>query len=241
MRDDHRPLWIRKIQEATSRLYTQHFLIPQFSAFGKGVEIIGPQRLEIYGDNIRIGDYVHIHTGKGHMSRLCTWPNETGGRGQIDIGNYCLISPSAHIISASSIILGKNVMLASSVYISDADWHDLYDRTASPGKTAPIELGDNVWIGQGAKVLKGVSIGKNTIVAAGAIVTKSFPANIIIGGNPARKIGVLDKSQKISGRETMFTGAKDYEKSMAYLKTIKNGPNGFWRWLKGVLWPDTSL
>ncbi len=241
MRDDHRPLWVRKIQETCSQLYTRHFLLPQFSAFGKGVEIIGPHRLEVYGDQISIGDYVHIHTCKGHMSRLCTWPNATGVSGRIDIRNYCLISPSVQIISADKIELGENVMLASHVYVSDADWHDIYHRTESPGKTAPIKLGNNVWVGQGAKILKGVTIGDNTVVAAGAIVTKSFPDNIIIGGNPARKIGTLNKKNKMTKRDAMFTGPKDYEKVMEYLKRIKNGQNSVWRWLKGILWPDKSL
>jgi len=52
-------------------------------------------------------------------------------------------------------------------------------------KTAPVKIGDNVWIGMNAVILKGVTIGENSVVAAGAVVTKSIPANTIVAGNPA--------------------------------------------------------
>ena len=83
-------------------------------------------------------------------------------------------------------------MIASRVYISDADWHDIYDRLASPGPTAPIVLGNNVWLGEGAKVCKGVTIGENSVIGAGSVVASDIPANVIAAGNPAREIKKLD-------------------------------------------------
>jgi len=57
----------------------------------------------------------------------------------------------------------------------------------------PIIIGNNVWIGTRVIILPGVQIGDNTIIGAGAVVTKSFPANSIIGGNPAKIIRIRDE------------------------------------------------
>ena len=93
-------------------------------------------------------------------------------------------------MAAESIIIGDACMIAHGVYISDADWHGIYDRAIPVGKTAPIVLEDNVWIGDRAVVGKGVTIGKNSIVAAGAVVVKDVPANVVVGGNPAKIINI---------------------------------------------------
>jgi acetyltransferase-like isoleucine patch superfamily enzyme len=52
-------------------------------------------------------------------------------------------------------------------------------------RTLPVIISDNVWIGMNAIILKGVTIGENSVVAAGAVVTKSVPANVVVAGNPA--------------------------------------------------------
>ncbi|HEX8899049.1 MAG TPA: DapH/DapD/GlmU-related protein, partial [Chthoniobacterales bacterium] len=52
-------------------------------------------------------------------------------------------------------------------------------------RSAPVIISDNVWIGMNAVILKGVTIGENSVVAAGAVVTKSVPANVVVAGNPA--------------------------------------------------------
>jgi len=57
-----------------------------------------------------------------------------------------------------------------------------------------VKIADNVWIGMNATILKGVTIGENSVVAAGAIVTKSVPANAIVAGNPAVVVRMLDAS-----------------------------------------------
>ena len=54
-------------------------------------------------------------------------------------------------------------MIAHGAYISDADWHGIYDRAEPVGKTKPIKFEDNVWIGDSAIICKGVTIGKNSI------------------------------------------------------------------------------
>ena len=115
-------------------------------------------------------------------------------------------------------------MFANSAYVSDADWHGIYDRAIPVGKTAPITLAENVWIGDRAVVGKGVTIGKNSIVAAGAVVVKDVPENVVVGGNPARIIKELDPSIEGTTRIKLFEdpdGLKDlYDQIDRY--TLKN-------------------
>lgn len=79
------------------------------------------------------------------------------------------------------IIIGKNVKCGANTLITDSDWH-LNDPRV--GKPRPIFIGDNVWLGYGVIVMKGVTIGENSIIGAGSVVTKDIPANVIAGGNP---------------------------------------------------------
>ncbi len=146
-----------------------------------------PWHLKIYGDNIDFGKAVHVVTSKDRTVRLTTWSHEAG-TGHICVGDFALICPGVRIDSASAVNIGANTMLAAGVYLTDADWHDIYDRPRPIGKTQPITLADNVWLGDGTVVCKGVHIGANTIVGAGSVVTKSLPANVIAAGNPAASI-----------------------------------------------------
>ncbi len=240
MRKDHRPYWLYKLSAWINRFYVTHYIAPQCTRFGKNCEIIAPHRLEIFGDNISIGDHAHIQTAKGSISRLCTWKNNSGADGHITIGNHVLISPAMHMVSASAIEIGDNVMFAGNVYISDADWHGIYDRIASPGTTAPIIIRDNAWIGEGSKILKGVSIGKNAIIGAGSIVTKSIPDNVIAAGNPARVIKKLDNRDKIKTRAALFADENSYQRDMRYLYKLKHKENSTISWIKSKIFPGLN-
>lgn len=103
---------------------------------------------------------------------------------KIEIGNDCGFSGTV-IGCALSIKLGNNVKCGANTLITDSDWHSNDSRTKTD-KMIIIE--DNVWLGYGVKVLKGVHIGKNTLVGAGSIVTKDIPANVIAAGNPCKVI-----------------------------------------------------
>ncbi len=238
MRRDNKPYTIRLLINFTRKLYTKWRIVPQFSAVGSGLEIIGPHRLEVWGDDIRLGDNVHIQTSRGQMSRLCTWPNETGGRGKIDIGSHTLLTPGLQIVSAEHVSIGDNVMIASRVYISDADWHDIYDRLASPGPRAAIDIGENVWLGEGVKVCKGVTIGANSVIGAGSVVTKDIPANVIAAGNPAKPLRKLDTERKMVKREAMFEDIKSYNKTMSYLHYLNHKDNNYLSWFRQLIWPS---
>ena len=103
---------------------------------------------------------------------------------QLVIGNNCGFSGTV-IGSGKSIKIGNNVRCGANTLITDSDWH-LDDLRV--GEDKPIIIEDNVWLGYGVKVLKGVHIGENTVIGAGSIVTKSIPANVIAAGNPCKVI-----------------------------------------------------
>lgn len=102
----------------------------------------------------------------------------------IEIGDGCGFSGTV-IGSALSITLGNNVRCGANTLITDSDWHFDDPRV---GKDKPIIIGDNVWLGYGVKVLKGVHIGENSLIGACSVVTKDIPANVIAAGNPCKVI-----------------------------------------------------
>lgn len=120
--------------------------------------------------------------------------------GYIEIGDYSFIS-SACLAASEKIIVGKHVYIAGGVTIVDTDFHPLDpaarmldtvaistigDKSRRPKfDSAPVIVEDDVWIGFNATILKGVTIGKGSIVQPGAVVSKSVPAQSIVSGNPA--------------------------------------------------------
>lgn len=79
--------------------------------------------------------------------------------------------------------------VGANVTIMDGDAHQDDPRA---GKNVPIVIEDNVWIGANATILKGVTIGRNSLIGAGSVVVKSIPENVIAAGNPCRVIKSLD-------------------------------------------------
>ena len=171
MRKDHRPNWLRKFQTFVNQIYIDHYVRPHLDASGIDLRVINPGHLEISGTGIKLGDHVHVMALADKPVRLAVFEN----LGEISIGDYGVINPGVRISSANSITIGDSCLLAMNCYLSDADWHDVDHRIFAPGKTRAINIGDNVWLGDGVRVLKGVTIGDNTIVGAGSVVTKSLP------------------------------------------------------------------
>lgn len=101
--------------------------------------------------------------------------------------------PGCYIQGNGGVYIGNYVGIASNVGVISGN-HDLYDQTKHINREVRVE--DYCWIGMGAIVLPGVVLGPRTIVAAGAVVTKSFPDGFcVIGGNPARLLKTLDKDK----------------------------------------------
>ncbi|RCX09880.1 acetyltransferase-like isoleucine patch superfamily enzyme [Anaerobacterium chartisolvens] len=99
------------------------------------------------------------------------------------------INSNSVIACSSSITIGAGAAIARGVYIYDGDHHSILDDNGEVlNKPMPVNIGRHVWIGVNATVLKGVTIGDGSIIAAGAVVTHDVPARCIAGGIPARVI-----------------------------------------------------
>jgi len=97
------------------------------------------------------------------------------------------------ILDAAPVTIGDNCMLAPQVGLYTAT-HPINPTQRATGVEfpKPITIGDNCWIGGMAVINPGVTLGNNVVVASGAVVTKSFGSNLVIGGNPARIIKTID-------------------------------------------------
>ena len=235
MQKDHRPYFIKKAYLGFQNFHARRFLRPQFESLGRGFTFIKPWHVEIFGPNIVMGEYATVIATPDRKVRLCAWPNKAGG-GMIEIGDYCLICPGVRISSASEVRVGGNCMLANGVYITDADWHGVYDRI-SMGATSPVRIKENVWIGDSAIICKGVTIGKNSIIGAGAVVVKDVPPNVVAAGNPAGTVKNLDPDARIATRSQWFSDPARLFRDFDHLDREMLRENTIWGWLRSLLFP----
>lgn len=133
----------------------------------RGVFII-KDNAKFYCHDMAIHSGVKINVEKGAFLSL--------GSGYIN--NNCEIRCS------SSITIGENVAISSEVIIRDNDAHQINESH----QESPIVIGNHVWIGMRAIILKGVTVGDGAVIAAGAVVTHNVPANAMVGGVPAKII-----------------------------------------------------
>lgn len=235
MRKDHRPYIVKKAYLKFQKVYTRHFLQPQMASLGKGFAFMRPWHVELFGDPIVIGDYATVIATSDKKIRLSVWP-EKPGAGSIHIGRYNLICPGVRISSAVSIAIGDNCMLANGAYITDADWHGIYDRV-SVGRAEPVTLSTNVWVGDSAIICKGVTIGENAIVGAGAIVVDDIPANCIAAGNPARVVKRLDPNETFTTRAHWYADPTRLAREFVQWEQAVLQGNTFFGWLRHLLFP----
>ncbi|WP_304504243.1 acyltransferase [Pseudomaricurvus albidus] len=236
MRRNHSPYAVKRIKGWWNDLLVNHFFVKHFDRLGQHPMVVEPLSAEIFGRNIEAGDYLHLISSKDNPVRLTTWSGK-GMDGKITVGNYCLMSPGTTITAADSITIGDNCMFAASCYIADSDWHGVYNRLRPFRCTKPIVLKDNVWIGHGAKVGKGVTIGENSVVAAGAIVVKDVPDNVVVGGNPARVIKTINPNRRMLKRERLFEDGEFYLQNQRDLDRYVLSGNTWWGWLRSMLFP----
>ncbi|MCP3477060.1 acetyltransferase [Bradyrhizobium sp. CCGUVB1N3] len=152
-------------------------------------------------DQIVIGPYSHI---RGELMIL-------GHGGRISIGEWCYVGVGTRIWSGASIQIGNRVLISHSVNIFDnlshpikaSERHEQARQIFSTGHPRmvflddrPIKISDDAWIGAGAMVMRGVTIGEGGIVAAGAVVTKDVPAYAIVAGNPATVVRELSPDER---------------------------------------------
>lgn len=104
---------------------------------------------------------------------------------QVKIGRNVLIMGGCLMMSRGGITIDDDAMIAANAQLISNN-HDLHDHALLVCK--PVHICRNAWIGAGATILPGVTVGENAVVAAGAVVTKDVEANTIVGGNPAKFI-----------------------------------------------------
>lgn len=114
--------------------------------------------------------------------------------GSITIGDNTFFNNNVFISASNYIIFGANCLVGHNCEFSDADGHAINPalRHTSSGLVEPCIIGENVWFGNGCKILRGSHIGDNCIVGAGAVVKGKFEANTIIGGVPAKVIRMIE-------------------------------------------------
>jgi len=116
---------------------------------------------------------------------------------EIIIGNHCGLSGTV-ISAAKSIRIGNNVLCGGNVTIVDTDFHGVeVDERNGGSKAAQVVIEDNVWLGLNVTVLKGVHIGRGSVIAAGSTVTSSIPDNVIAGGTPAKILKNIGQRVKV--------------------------------------------
>lgn len=173
--------------------------------------------------------YIDFLKFKLHIERRY-WPAHKNcviaNQHNIFVGINALIGrPGNYIQGAGKVYIGNYVRLAPNVGILSAN-HDLYDQRIS--KKERVIIGDYTWIGMNSVILPGVTLGTRTIVAAGSVVTKSFPEGFcVVGGTPAKLIKVLDKDKFSPWRDDEefygFVPKEEFEKSKFYQDNfIKN-------------------
>lgn len=157
------------------------------SVLARTLQINNPRAVSI-GSGVTICDQFIL-------ADLC--PNQ-GEVPKIIIGDGCIILYRFQCNAAKSVYIGRNVLIASNVLVTDSD------HVIEPGGlpvtrngrfiTRPVFIEDNCWIGQSAVILKGVTIGRESIVGANSVVTHDVPSHSVVCGNPARIIKKLDVS-----------------------------------------------
>jgi acetyltransferase-like isoleucine patch superfamily enzyme len=121
---------------------------------------------------------------------------KVGNRKNIFIGNNCRINTGVYILGLNHVSLGNNVVLSARTMILDSglDIEHFIQGDLTVHTNAFVKIEDNAWIGAGSIVLPGVTVGHNSIVAAGSVVTTDVKPYTLVGGNPARLIRELRKT-----------------------------------------------
>lgn len=142
-----------------------------------------------FGENVQMGVVAspYFYSHYAYLEAREEWS-------EIIIGDNVAINNAFSIACSSQVIIENDVLIGVNCSIIDNDGHDLAieKRTFGKPKTAPVHIHQNVFLGSNVSVLKGVAIGKNSIIGNGSVVTKSIPENVVAAGNPAKVIRNLD-------------------------------------------------
>ena len=163
-----------------------------YGRIGRGTYIFKPMRV-IEKKHIYIGDHCGI-LPQARLETVRSWKG-TELQGVLRIGDHTTIEQCCHIIAADELIIGNDCVISSDVYISDCG-HSLEDMGTSiiqqPLFIKKTAIGNGCFIGTGAKIMPGVTLGNCVVVGAGAVVTKDVPDYVMVTGVPAKPIKKYD-------------------------------------------------
>lgn len=147
-----------------------------------------------------------IHKGGTLVTGHCQFYSgvrlEIGKKGLLQIGNGTYLNRNTLVVCEKEILIGKDCKIAWDVIIMDSDLHPI---NSNPIVDKPVYIGDDVWIGCRSIILKGVTIGRGAVIAAGSVITKDIPPYTIWGGAPAQYIcdvSAEKNAPKMNGMET---------------------------------------
>lgn len=154
----------------------------RMGACGDGVYFEARSEIMRFPKNIFIKSNVVVKEG----AKICACNKQSS----IHIGENTTVGYHTFIFASEKIEIGDNCLIAPFVYLVDSD-HQIEKNhliNQQPNVTAPIKIGNDVWIATGAKILKGVTIGDGAVIAAGAVVKEDVAPYAIVGGIPAKQI-----------------------------------------------------
>ena len=132
---------------------------------------------------MKVGDGLTIRSRKFNMVEI--W---CAREGRLTFGNNVFLNQGVRIACSLEIIIGDNALIGDETVILDDDYHGVAN---SPAKAAPVRIESDVWLGTRVIVLRGVTIGRGSVVGAGAVVTRSIPPHSFAAGVPARVIRTI--------------------------------------------------
>jgi len=152
------------------------------------VQICG-EGVVTFGRGVHLGAVQSPHCYSGYI-----YLEARSAASRITVGDQVYLNNNTCIVSdGPGIHIGARTLIGSGCDIFDSDFHDLdpEKRFGGTPATGGVEIGPNAWIGANVKIMKGVRIGENSVIANGSIVTKSIPANVVAAGCPARVVRAL--------------------------------------------------
>lgn len=149
-----------------------------------GVTADGPVSVDRWAKIVRPhgGGSLHLGARARLFPKVAIYLETPAAR--VSIGRSTFLNRRTEVIAAESVAIGDDCAISWDVVITDTDYHELHGSK----RTAPVVIGDHVWIGARASILKGVTIGDGAVIAAGAVVTKDVPPGTLVAGSPARAI-----------------------------------------------------
>jgi acetyltransferase-like isoleucine patch superfamily enzyme len=191
-------------QQINIHLLAQRLIGQATCELRQGARLASTARIRNAGGDdskIIVGSHTHV------LGELFTFAHG----GEIKIGEWCYLGEGSRIWSAASIVIGNRVLISHSVNVFDSLTHPLQAKArhqqvkqifgqGHPREIwldeRPVKICDDAWIGAGAMVLRGVTVGEGGIVAAGAVVTKDVMPYSIVAGNPAVLVRELSPDER---------------------------------------------